>query len=78
MRTDEYMARREFQREQESRGNVADSMDVRRALVARFDAGEITLPQMQAELTRIKNAAKRNGQITRNKAFQGYPHDRAG
>jgi hypothetical protein len=63
--------RRQWQREREAEGVVADSMDVRRALVARFDAGEITLPQMQEELARIKRGAKAKGQITRDQAWRG-------
>ena len=36
---------------------VADSMDVRIALIERMDAGELTLEQVQAELKRIKRNA---------------------
>jgi hypothetical protein len=53
----------------EASGAVADSMDVRRHLIARMDAGEITFDQMQAELKRIKASAKRNGQLTRAQAY---------
>ena len=56
----------------EADGRVADSMDVRTALIARMDAGELTLDQVQAELKRIKSGARRNGKITRNEAFNGY------
>lgn len=55
----------------ESAGRVADSMEVRQALVARFHAGEITLEQMKAELTAIQKGAKARGLVTRNQAFTG-------
>ena len=60
-----------MQREAEAAGRVADSMEVRRALLQRVNAGEISLEQAQAELARIKRRAKANGQITRNQAFLG-------
>lgn len=52
-------------------GQVADSKEVRRALIARMDAGELTLEQAQAELARIKRGAKAAGKMTRNQAFRG-------
>lgn len=55
----------------EAEGRVADSMDVRMALVARFEAGEITLEQMQSELKAIKRNAKKNGLVTSNQAYNG-------
>jgi hypothetical protein len=67
----EVRERREWQRQREAEGVVADSMDVRRALMARVHAGEITLETAQAELKRIKGTAKKNGQITRNQAYLG-------
>jgi hypothetical protein len=54
----------------EAAGAVADSMEVRLALIARMDAGELTLEQVQAELARIKRAASRNGQTTRARAYR--------
>lgn len=54
----------------ESAGEVADSMDVRKALIARMDAGEMTLAEVQAELARIKRGAKRAGKITRAAAYR--------
>ncbi|KPF74586.1 hypothetical protein IP68_12570 [Blastomonas sp. AAP25] len=63
--------RMEHQRAVEAEGRVADSMDVRIALMERVHAGEITLQQAQSELTRIKRAAKTNGQITRAQAYRG-------
>lgn len=63
--------RNEHIKAQEAAGNVADSMDVRRALIARMDAGGLTLEQVQAELKRIKRHAKRSGQVTRAQAWRG-------
>lgn len=53
----------------EAAGEVADSMEVRRALLAMVDKGEITLQQAQAELKKIKAGAKKAGKVTRNQAF---------
>ena len=54
----------------EADGKVADSMEVRMALIARMDAGEITLEDVQAELKRIKRVAKKSGQVTRAQAYR--------
>ena len=54
---------------EEQAGNVVDSMEVRRALMARLDAGELTLDQAQEELKRIKRGAKKAGKLTRAQAF---------
>jgi hypothetical protein len=67
----EYRDRRDAQKQLEAEGKVADSMEVRLAIMQRFHDGEITLPEAQAELARIKRNAKQNGQITRNQAFTG-------
>jgi hypothetical protein len=56
-------------KEAEKSGIVADSMDVRLALMARVDAGEITLEQAQAELKKIKAGAKKAGKVTRAQAY---------
>lgn len=56
----------------EASGRVADSMEVRMAIMARVHAGEITLQEGQAELQRIKRGAKAAGKVTRNQAFRGY------
>ncbi len=53
----------------EASGQVADSMDVRKALMSRVSSGEITLEQAQAELENIKRGAKKAGRVTRNQAF---------
>ncbi len=54
----------------EAEGRVADSLDVRLALLDRVKAGEITLDEAQAELKRIKRGAKAAGMTTRNRAWR--------
>ena len=56
----------------ESSGLVADSLDVRMALIERQKSGEITFTQMQAELKRIKRTAHKHGQVTRSEAYNGH------
>lgn len=63
------MEKRETVRSAEANGQVADSMEVRLALVHRMNTGELTLAQVQAELKRIKRDAKKNGKVTRAQAF---------
>lgn len=63
--------RKESLQSAEASGQVADSMDVRKGLVDRFERGEITFEQMQAELAAIKRNAKKNGKVTRNQAYTG-------
>ena len=53
----------------EAAGEVADSLDVRKALMARVHSGEITLAQAQAELKKIQRAAKSQGKATRAQVF---------
>lgn len=53
----------------EADGQIADSMEVRVALIERMKKGELTLDQVQSELKRIKRQAKKNGLITRAQAF---------
>lgn len=55
----------------ESAGQVADSMEVRLALMARVHSGEISLAQAQEQLKKIKRGAKTAGKVTRNQAFLG-------
>lgn len=55
----------------EAAGRVADSMDVRVALMRRVKAGEISLEAAQAELRRLQRNAKKLGLITRAKAYKG-------
>ena len=54
---------------EEKDGNIADSTDVRMALMAQVHSGEKTLKEVQDELKRIKRNAKKNGQITKSQAF---------
>jgi len=67
-RYDRWRHRRAAMKQAEADGKVADSMEVRMALMKRVHDGEITLEEAQAELARIKRGAKANGQITRNQA----------
>ena len=57
--------------EAEKDGIVADSMEVRKALMLRVTSGEITLEEAQDELKRIKREAKKAGKITRSQAYSG-------
>lgn len=57
-------------REAESAGQVADSIEVRKALIARMNTGELTLEEVQAELKTIQRSAKKSGQITRAQAYR--------
>lgn len=54
----------------ESGGEVADSMEVRMALIKRMNDGELTLAQVQEELKRIKRGAKKAGKVTRAQAWR--------
>jgi hypothetical protein len=56
----------------EADGLVADSRNMRLALMERVHKGEITLEQAQAELAKIKRGAKAAGKVTRAQAFRGY------
>ena len=68
-RFDASMDKRDALRAAESAGQVADSHEVRLALLNRMHAGELTLEQVQAELKRIKRSAKAAGLLTRAQAF---------
>lgn len=61
--------KRQAVRDAEAAGGVADSMDVRLALMARVKSGEISLSQAQAELMAIKRNAKKSGKATRAQVF---------
>lgn len=63
------MDKRQAVKQAEKAGKVADSMDVRLALMERVHSGEITLAQAQSELTKIKRGAKAAGKMTREQAF---------
>jgi len=56
-------------KECEEAGIVADSEDVRLALMKKVWLGKCTLEEVQAELKAIKRNAKKNGLITRTQAF---------
>jgi hypothetical protein len=64
-------AQKEAMKSAEADGRVADSKEVRMALMERVHSGEITLETAQAELARIKRGAKKAGMVTRNQAFLG-------
>lgn len=66
---DTHRRKRAAMKADETAGVVADSMEVRIALMNRVHAGEITLEAAQAELAKIKRAAKSKGLITRNQSF---------
>lgn len=68
-RFDAALAKREAVIDAEKCGQVADSAEVRHALMSRVETGEITLAQAQAELKKIKSGAKKAGLITRAQAF---------
>jgi hypothetical protein len=63
------LEKRDALKKAEADGLLADSMEVRIALMARVHSGEITLEQAQAELKRIKRGAKAAGKTTRSQAF---------
>jgi hypothetical protein len=54
----------------EAAGTVADSREVRLALMGRVHTGEITLQDAQAELAKVKRNARKNGMVTRAQAFR--------
>jgi hypothetical protein len=60
----------------EAEGKVADSLDVRRALLDRMRAGELTLADVQQAVKRIKREAKARGQVTRTQAYRGHVPER--
>lgn len=66
----EHKKRMEGVKAAEASGAVADSMDVRMALMEKVHAGEMTLEAAQAELMRIKRNASRNGQTTRARVYR--------
>ena len=58
-------------RDAEAEGLVADSMEVRKALLERMHAGELTLDEVKAELARIKRQGRKSGMVTRAQAYSG-------
>lgn len=71
MSFDRTLQARQDLRDAEAAGQVADSKEVRLALMQRVHNGELSLAEAQAELARIKRQAKANGKVTRNQAFLG-------
>ena len=67
-RYDRWRLRRAAMKQAEADGKVADSMEVRMALMKRVHNGEITLEDAQSELARVKRNAKKNGLMTREQA----------
>ena len=63
------MDKRHALSEAEKAGEVADSMEVRIAIMDRVHSGEITLKQAQAELKKIQAGAKKQGKLTREEAY---------
>jgi len=55
----------------EADGLVSDSMDVRKALLERMHAGELTLDEVKSELARVKRNGRKSGLITRAQAYSG-------
>ena len=53
----------------EAEGLIADSTEIRMALMSQVKTGEKTLEEVQKELAKIKRNAKKNGQITKSQAF---------
>lgn len=53
----------------EEKGLIADSQEVRLALMEKVHSGEITLQAAQDQLKKIKRDAKKQGLITRQQAF---------
>jgi len=53
----------------EAGGHVADSLSVRREILARVYRGDLTLSQAQAELKQIQSSAQGSGLKTRAQAF---------
>lgn len=70
MSTERLKAKRRALAQAESDGLVADSMSVRRGLMQRVKAGELTLEQAQAELRRIQDSARSGGKETRSKVWR--------
>jgi hypothetical protein len=61
--------KRQFVKHADTAGQIADSMDVRLALMARVHSGEITLEEAQKQLKKIQGGAKAKGLMTRAQAY---------
>jgi len=62
--------KRNAMKKAEEQGEVADSIEVRTALMAKFHSGECTLEEIQSQLAAIKRGAKKRGLKTRSQAFR--------
>lgn len=51
-------------------GEIADSMTVRLALIARVKAGEITLDEAKRQLALLRRTATKNGKTTRSRVWR--------
>lgn len=65
-------AQKDTLRQAEAEGRVADNLHYRKELMQRVHDGEMTLEQAQAELKAVKRNARKNGQVTRSQAWNGY------
>ena len=65
------LSRRADPKAAEAGGVVADSQEVRLALMQEFHSGRKTLEEVQAELAKVKRNAKKNGKVTREQAYRG-------
>ena len=63
-------AQKDALRKAEAGGQIADSLEVRQAIMERVRKGEITLEAAQVELKKIKRGAKAAGKVTRSQAFR--------
>lgn len=61
--------KRNFVNEADKSGQIADSMEVRKALLARVHSGEISLEDAQRQLRQIQSGAKAKGLMTRAQAY---------
>lgn len=61
--------KRQFVKQADAIGQIADSMDVRRDLMTRVHRGEITLEEAQLQLKKIQSGAKAKGLMTRAQAY---------
>jgi hypothetical protein len=61
--------KRRFVNEADKSGQIADSMEVRKALMARVHSGEISMKEAQRQLKQIQNGAAAKGLMTRAQAY---------
>ena len=61
--------KRQHVKQADASGQIAVSMDVRRALMAKVHSGEITLAEAQQQLKKIQSGAAAKGLMTREQAY---------